>query len=242
MCLKFYTTEKKSLAERAHESATFCKIPYLSDQSYHHCRQRLDLLHLTNLREISTLLKIMMSKLSSFAVSFVGILLPLHDISAFAPSTILSLPKAFDLYSRSSSSKGRLSPLKLSSSPFADATEPIQQVDVNGKVFSPGNTVAVASDSVKAYQVPKAAFGSFDPITREFSPQDKSNASRGTNCLMLPQGLRGEVLKVYDVNEWDRTHPILVKFEEGMDRGEGGYDVPKTFMMHFDAHEIMVLD
>lgn len=50
-------------------------------------------------------------------------------------------------------------------------------------------------------------------------------------------------MKVYDVNEWDRTHPILVKFTEGSDReGEGAFGIPKTFMMHFDAHEIIVVD
>lgn len=48
---------------------------------------------------------------------------------------------------------------------------------------------------------------------------------------------------MYDTDEWDRTHPIVVKFMGGNDReGEGAFDVPKTFLMHFDAHEINVVE
>jgi len=59
------------------------------------------------------------------------------------------------------------------------------------------------------------------------------------------------VKKIYNTNEWDRTHPILVKFTEGSDRevvadGDGddgvAFQVPKPFQMHFDADEIEVLD
>ena len=134
--------------------------------------------------------------------------------------------------------------------PFADATEPknsepIKQIDVNGKVFSPGATVAIAPNTkVKAHQVPKDAYGSFDPVTRDFVPADESNMLRSTSCLVLSEGIRGEVTKVYDVNEWDRAHPILVQFEEGIDRegGNEGFDLPKAFMMHFSANEIIVVD
>ncbi|KAL3781127.1 hypothetical protein HJC23_001434 [Cyclotella cryptica] len=128
--------------------------------------------------------------------------------------------------------------------PFADTTETVQQVDAKGKVFSPGTVVSIAPNTkVKAYQVPKDAFGSFDSHGR-FVPADESTISRGTSCLVLSEGLRGEVVRVYNVNEWDRTHPILVRFREGQDRegGEGGFVVPKTFMMHFDADEILVVD
>jgi len=61
------------------------------------------------------------------------------------------------------------------------------------------------------------------------------------------------VKHVYNTNEWDRAHPILVKFTEGSDRevnigvvtddGEdAAFRVPKPFQMHFDASEIEVLD
>lgn len=111
---------------------------------------------------------------------------------------------------------------------FADATESKVpeakvQVDANGKAFSPGIAVAIAPNrSVKAYQVPKSSYGSFDPATREFVPQDETNVTRGTSCLVLTEGLRGEVKTIYNTNEWDRTHPILVKFNAGEDREGGG--------------------
>ena len=134
------------------------------------------------------------------------------------------------------------------SSMFLDATEPKgipevkEQVDANGKVFTAGSKVAIAQ-SLKAHAVPKAAYGSFDPISREFIPQDEANKSRGTSCLILPVGLRGEVNMVYNTNEWDRAHPIVVKFEAGLDREDGvdGFDVPKKFTMHFDADEIEMI-
>jgi hypothetical protein len=57
--------------------------------------------------------------------------------------------------------------------------------------------------------------------------------------------LRGKVIRVYDTNEWDRARPIVVGFEAGYDReggeGNGGYDVPRSFVMHFDASELDVV-
>eukprot|EP01083_Nonionella_stella_P035797 97629_1 len=135
------------------------------------------------------------------------------------------------------------------SSFFADATpqkapEDKVQVDSNGKVFTEGAVVEIApSRSVNAHHVPKPAYGTFDPTTRQFVPQDESNSERKTSCLVLPEGLRGEVKKIYNTNEWDRAHPILVKFNKGEDReGEGAFDIPRVFMMHLDAAEIQVLD
>lgn len=130
--------------------------------------------------------------------------------------------------------------LYMNSAFFADATEPKEtsevkvQVDANGKEFSLGAVVAIApTRSMKAYQVPKSSYGSFDSTTREFIPQDKSR------CLVLPEGLRGEVQKIYNTGEWDRAHPIVVKFEAGEDREDGeGFNVPKKFSMYFDATEI----
>mmetsp|Transcript_25304 Transcript_25304/g.54458 ORF Transcript_25304/g.54458 Transcript_25304/m.54458 type:complete len:183 (-) Transcript_25304:212-760(-) len=136
------------------------------------------------------------------------------------------------------------------SSFFADATEPKEiteakvEVDASGKAFSPGAVVAIApTRSMKAYQVPKSSYGSFDSTSREFIPQDKSNITRGTRCLVLPEGLRGEVQKIFASNEGlDRSHPIVVKFEAGEDREGGeGFNVPKKFLMHFDADEIVLV-
>lgn len=182
-----------------------------------------------------------MTRIATTAIFIASSLLVVRQNNAFSPpvSSTLSLTS-------SSHPQKRQSTIVLSGNhpPFAEATEPTQQVDANGKVFSPGAVVSIAPNTkVKAYQVPKDAFGSFDPQGR-FVPVDESNLSHGTSCLVLSVGLRGEVVRVYNVNEWDRTHPILVKFKQGRDReeGEGGFVVPKTFMMHFDADEIVVVD
>ena len=166
--------------------------------------------------------------------------------SAFCPSDVLKRPYASPIQAHHRNA------IILSQSfvPFADVTEPknsepIEQVDANGKTFSPGVTVAIAPNTkVTAYHVPKAAYGSFDPNTREFIPAEESNLSRGTRCLILPEGMRGEVTKVYNVNEWDRAHPILVEFKEGSDRAgiDGGFILPKSFSMHLSASEIVVVD
>ena len=136
----------------------------------------------------------------------------------------------------------------MTSSFFADATSETKkeekvQVDANGKVFTPGASVEISSKNVKAYHVHKAAYGTFDPATKEFIPLDESNKTRATSCLILPTGLRGDIQKIYNTNEWDRAHPILVKFKAGADReGEDGFHLPKAFTMHVDADEIVVLD
>lgn len=181
----------------------------------------------------------MMPRLAIIAAS---ILHTLQHISAFCPSHSTRVPHITQQHKS----------LTLSQSfvPFADATEPknsepIGQVDVNGKVFVEGAVVAIAPNTqVKAHQVPKDAYGSFNPDTREFVPADESNLSRSASCLVLSEGIRGEVTKVYNVNEWDRAYPILVQFREGLDRkeSEGGYILPKAFMMHFSANEIVVVD
>lgn len=184
-----------------------------------------------------------MPKLST-ALCLVSVLLFVNDVMAFtSPHSSTSMQTS--LRRRMGSRAG----VVMMSSFFVDATEPKEvpqvkeQVDSNGKVFSPGCTVAIASNkSVKAYHVTKSSFGTFDPSSFEFTPQDESNVSRGTSCLVLPGGLRGEVEKIYNTNEWDRAHPILVKFTAGEDReGGGGYNIPKAFSMHFDADEIEVL-
>lgn len=170
-----------------------------------------------------------------------------HDVAlAFSPLSSSSMRS-------SSRPKPIRTELYMESGLFADATEPKNvvpevkiQVDANGKVFVPGAVVAIAPSNrpIKAHQVPKTSFGSFDAATREFIPRDESNVTRGTSCLLLPEGLRGEVAKIYNTNEWDRAHPILVKFNAGEDRegGGDGFNIPKKFTMHLDADEIVVLE
>ena len=182
-----------------------------------------------------------MTRIATTAFFIASSLLVVRQNNAFCPpvSSTLSLTSSIRPQKRQSTML-----LSGNHSPFADATEPVQQVDANGKVFSQGTVVAVAPNTkVKAYHVPKDAFGSFD-LQGRFFPADGSKLSHGTSCLVLSEGLRGEVVRVYNVNEWDRTHPILVKFKQGRDRegGEGGFVVPKPFTMHFDADEIIVVD
>jgi len=184
-----------------------------------------------------------MVRRQSIALSMVSAFLSLQDVAlAFSPTS----PKPSTHASKTHSFAAEL---HMTSAFFADATESKTpeakvQVDANGKSFSVGIAVAIAPNrSVKAYQVIKSSYGSFDPATREFVPRDETNVTRGTSCLVLAEGLRGEVKKIYNTNEWDRTHPILVKFKAGEDReGEGGFNIPKTFQMHLNANEIIVVD
>ena len=129
------------------------------------------------------------------------------------------------------------------SSFFADATPPKQtvaavQTDANGNAITVGQKVTVVSNNVRAHHVAKSLHGSFDSTTKEFLPQDEANKTRNTSCLLLPMGLRGEVITVHDTNAADRPHPILVKFGEDED---DGYSLPSGFSMHLGAHEVMVV-
>ena len=129
------------------------------------------------------------------------------------------------------------------SSFFADATPPKQtveavQTDANGNAITVGQKVTVVSNNVKAHHVAKSLHGSFDSTTKQFLPQDEANKTRNTSCLLLPEGLRGEVITVHDTNAADRPHPILVKFGEDED---DGYSLPSGFTMHLGANEVMVV-
>jgi hypothetical protein len=129
---------------------------------------------------------------------------------------------------------------------FADVTPPeetmvAEQKDANGNVIAIGQKVAIVShNNVRAHHVAKSSYGSFDSTTKQFLPQDESTLTRKTSCLLLPEGLRGEVRNVYDTNEWDRAHPILVEFGSDEDRNDG-FSLPNTFTMHVGAKEITVV-
>jgi hypothetical protein len=129
---------------------------------------------------------------------------------------------------------------------FADATPSREttvadQIDVNGNTISPGQRVAIVShNNIRAHHVSKSSYGSFDATTKQFIPQDESTLTRQTSCLLLPEGLQGEIVNVYNTNEWDRAHPILVKFGLDEERNDG-YSLTNPFTMHVDAKEIMVV-
>jgi hypothetical protein len=118
------------------------------------------------------------------------------------------------------------------SSPFAADDEAVHtHQDKNGKDIVVDSIVRVVALNLKAYQVnPKSGFGAYND-KKEFV---YSNASP---YLILPQGLRGRVMRVYDENVVAANFPIQVKFTPG-ENVEGGYDVPVAFMMHFLQEEL----
>ena len=156
--------------------------------------------------------------------------------SAFTPT-----PAHYSYHGRSCNQQSKL-PM---SSFFADATPPretvaVMQRDTNGNVITVGQKVVVVpNNKIKAHHVAKSCFGSFDINTKQFIPQDEANVTRKTSCLLIPEGLQGEVIKLHDTNGSDRTHPVVVKFGLDEDRTDG-YTLPKAFTMHFAANEIMV--
>jgi hypothetical protein len=142
-------------------------------------------------------------------------------------------------------SKNHKTKLRMSSF-FADAT-PAKEIavavqrDVNGNAITSGQKVAIAThNSISAHHVAKSSYGSFNPTTKQFLPQDESNITRKTSCLLLPEGLQGEVITVYDTNSCDRAHPILVKFGSDEDRNDG-YTLDSAFTMYLGPNEIMVV-
>jgi len=133
------------------------------------------------------------------------------------------------------------------SSFFADATPPKEVVaavqrDANGNAITIGQQVVIAThNKIKAHHVAKSLHGSFDSTTKQFIPQDEANKARSTSCLLLPEGLRGEVIAVHDTNAADRPHPILVKFGADDEDRIDGYSLPSAFSMHLDANEVFVV-
>ena len=126
------------------------------------------------------------------------------------------------------------------------STDPLKIVDRNGVEFTEGCTIQISKET-KAYQVAKKGYGSFDEETKAFVPLDGANDQplssipRVQRCLVLPKGLRAEVRKVYDINEFDATAPVVAKFMNDRDLG-GEYVSPVTFSMHFETNEVEVVE
>lgn len=121
-----------------------------------------------------------------------------------------------------------------------DATSDTQNevaklVDKNNNEFTEGCIVRVNSSTLKAYQVPSSGKGHFDEDKNFVKSTDNSK-----DYLALPEGLRGVVTRVYDINDLGPNFPIKVKFEKGL-KGEEGYTPPVTFLMHFDTVEVDVV-
>lgn len=123
-----------------------------------------------------------------------------------------------------------------------DTTEPTKLYDDNKAEFTEGCTVKLTSEK-RAYHVAVKSFGRFaDDDDKTFIPLDlknnKDTVQRVDRCLVLPPGLEGTVVRVYDVSDFDANLPIKAKFVAG----EGGeYVLPVTFLMHFDTFELEVV-
>lgn len=107
-------------------------------------------------------------------------------------------------------------------------------VDKNGEEFTVGSIVRVSVDGLKAFQINNKGQGWFDE-NKKFVP-DVSESSK-KKFLLLPIGLRGSVMKVYDENVVSANLPIQVKFNNGANTEEG-YDTPASFLMHFMPNEL----
>jgi hypothetical protein len=102
--------------------------------------------------------------------------------------------------------------------------------DKNGKDILVDSLVRVAAANLKAFHVNKSGFGSYN---------DKKEFVQSTefSYLLLPKGLCGRVIRVYDENVIGANLPILIKFTPG-DNIEEGYDAPAPFTMHFLPDEV----
>lgn len=110
--------------------------------------------------------------------------------------------------------------------------------DGNNIVFSEGCVVQLVSET-RAYQVPRKSMGFFQDDM--FVPLDfDKDVVRRDMCLVLPKGMRATVARVYDLDQFDASLPIVCKFEEGNALG-GEYTPPSSFSMHFDTFEVEVV-
>lgn len=114
--------------------------------------------------------------------------------------------------------------------------------DNQGVEFTEGCTIQTSKE-IKAYQVPKKGFGSFDE-DKNFVPvdgiEDVKSVPRIDKCLVIPTGMRAKVSKVYNIDEYDASQPIIAKFLGGDGLG-GDFEPPLTFLMHFETYEIEVV-
>lgn len=118
------------------------------------------------------------------------------------------------------------------------SSEPSKLLDKNDNEFTVGCTVRLATEC-RAFHAPGKALGYFSPDDKSFVPVDKKEVPRSERCLILPPGLEGSVQRLYDIDDFDANLPVVVRFTEG----EGGdYELPSSFSMHFDTHELEVVD
>jgi hypothetical protein len=103
-------------------------------------------------------------------------------------------------------------------------------LDKNGKEFTKGGVVRVCVDGLKAFQINAKGQGTFDAKKAFVLDATKK-------FLVLPIGLRGTIMRVYDESVVSANLPIQVKFVNG-EHTEEGYDTPTSFLMHFMPNEV----
>jgi hypothetical protein len=108
-------------------------------------------------------------------------------------------------------------------------------VDRNNQVFKVGDTVRIIVSNIRAHHISAKGFGTFSQ-SMTFLPAPE-NATRKDKCLLLPMGLIGTLVTVYDAGDSDSSLPLQVKFTPG---DSGAYDVPVAFTMHLDTSEVEV--
>ena len=129
-------------------------------------------------------------------------------------------------------------------SAVSNSPEPLASKDVaiegkNGKTISVGSIVRVATNNLKAYQVPAAARGTFDD-DKKFVPAPEGS-TRAFQNLQVPAGMRGVVIKITNkAASLSANFPIQVKFSPG-EHVDEGYDTPVSFVMHFGVNEVEVI-
>lgn len=134
--------------------------------------------------------------------------------------------------------------LNMIADPIVPSEPSKKMLDKNGVEFTPECIVQTCTE-IRAFHVSKKGFGSFDQESKSFvgfnvSEKNTGEIPRADRCLIIPEGMRGKVRRVYDMDEFDATAPIVARFEAD-DSLDGEYAPPVTFMMHFQIDEVEVV-
>lgn len=161
------------------------------------------------------------------------------SVTAFAPVALSSFYTQIIARKQTTTS--------ISGSFFVDGTskqekttdiEPV--LDKKGKTVTVGAVVRIAVEGLEAYQILPKAKGIFNE-KKEFVPDTSDSRPIGRRCLVLPVGLRGTVVKVFDIDDVSANFPVQVKFQPDTDTEEG-YNTPVPFLMHFQSDEIELVE
>lgn len=107
--------------------------------------------------------------------------------------------------------------------------------DRNGNEFTVGAVVRVCVEGLKTFQISPKGLGYYDDDKNFVLETVEPEKEKGS--LKLPVGLQGTVTKVYGEGDISANYSIQVKFEPGVNTGEG-FDPPVVFLMHFMTHEL----